>query len=512
MKINKLLSVIGLAGLLTFNYNANAQTINNNLKKQSLESLAKKEEYIPKYNTSAHNVIRIEKRWEEDEKEKRGKESYKVLDTFIDSIKSKKIAYPENDKEIINLLKTVDCEITKKYGFKYGLQALFSKGLEKRKIDCNDFSLLYKACGDEMDWPIELVYAPDHVFVRWLKENGEYINWETTSGEQLSDEDYKKWLKINNLRLEKGIYLKNLNKSDLESMAYYNVAVDKLDKEDYRESIRACNNSLIKQYKNLDCQVLRGFAFIGDLQFKKSIKNFNRAIKLDPYFSEAYLGKGISLACQLKFKKSLKNYDEGLKIDSTLASLYLAKGLTLDIMGKNEQAVYNYSKSIGLEDELIQDYINRIIPVLAPKGISNKIINSFDKEINKDSTNLLFYLTRGKYNILKGDIDMAIQDFDKAINLDSTIMEAYFLNGNLLKNKFRYSEAEKCYTKALQIKKEDSYLLFLRAETRLGQRKYCDAIDDYDLILKNSSEDRKAIIGKKTAEEWMESEFKKNKN
>ncbi len=510
MTINKAFSMLGLAGLLTFNYYANAQTINTNLKKQSLDSLAKKEaEYTQKYNTSAHNVIRIEKKWEEDEKQKNEKWAYKILDNFIDSIKVKKINFPKDDKEIVNVLEIINYEIKKKSGFSYGLQALFSKGLEKRKIDCSDFSLLYNACGEEMNWPIKLVYAPGHVFIRWLKEDGTYINWETTSGEQLSDEYYKKWFKINDLRLEKGIYLKNLNKLDLEAMAYYNVAVNKLDQGDYRESIRACNNSLIKQYKNMDCQFLRGISFIGDLQFKKSIKNFNRIIKLDPYLSEAYLGKGLSLACQLKFKKSLKNYDEGLKIDSTLTSLYLAKGLTLDIIGKNEQAVYNYNKAIGLEDKLIQNYINRTIPVLASKGISSKIINSFDKEINKDSTNVLFYLTKGKYNILKGNIDMAIQDFDKAINLDSTIIEPYFLKGKLLKNDFKYQEAEKCYTKALQIKKEDPDLLYLRAETRLGQRKYCDAIDDYDLILKNSPADNEAIIEKKVAEEWMESEFKK---
>ncbi len=39
MKINKVFSMLSLAGFLTFNYSTNVQTINTNLKKQPLDSL-----------------------------------------------------------------------------------------------------------------------------------------------------------------------------------------------------------------------------------------------------------------------------------------------------------------------------------------------------------------------------------------------------------------------------------------------------------------------------------------
>ena len=483
-----LAGAVSLYSLLMPN-DTSAQTIDK------IKDKTKIERYIPKYNTIAHNVIEIEKKGNKTEsvEEYKIKDiSYIILDNFIDEIKNKRMLFPQTDTEITKILETINSEIAKK-GFAYDLQALFAKGLEKRKIDCNDFSLLYKAVGEEMNWPIELVYVPGHVFVRWIKDNGEYINWETTSGEALGDDYYKAGFNINKDRLKKGIYLKNLNDEDIRAMAYFNVAVNKLDHRDYKEAIRFANNSLIKQWKDMDCQSVRAFAYIGDLQFKKSVKNFNRIITFDPYFTEAYLGKGLSLACQLKFKRSLKNYDKGLEIDSTLGEFFIAKGITLDYIGKNKEAVLNYTKAVsfGIDDKII----SKEIPVLAPKGILRKIIGSYDKEIKKDSINSLLYFSRGIYNL--DEDSKAIEDFKKTISLDSSFIDAYYYLGKLLTKNLKHSDAEEVYTNAIKIKKEKNLDLFLlRADVRERQTNYSGAIEDYDYVLKKEPKNFNAYNGK----------------
>jgi hypothetical protein len=182
--------------------------------------------YVPRYHTVAHEFLAIE----------RGvgpvtPSEYAILDALIGEAKGRLKPIPAGlsgdayDAFAVESLKTIDC-ILVSHGFVYpgiGLVQLLSDGLdptrfddphyyralldsphnagravfiEARKpgpyyvVDCDIASYLYLAIGEILMYPLAMVDMPAHNFIRWLRPDGTYIDFETMDGIQTDNEYY----------------------------------------------------------------------------------------------------------------------------------------------------------------------------------------------------------------------------------------------------------------------------------------------------------------------------------
>jgi len=88
---------------------------------------------------------------------------------------------------------------------------LLSTYLSTRKGNCVSMPLLFIILGQKLGLDVTAAQAPEHVFVKFRDEHGQYYNIEATSGGFKSDESYRKDLPMTDEALANGIYLRALS-------------------------------------------------------------------------------------------------------------------------------------------------------------------------------------------------------------------------------------------------------------------------------------------------------------
>jgi hypothetical protein len=184
-------------------------------------------DYKPRYHTTAHRFL--------DDERNVGPVSpseYAILDAILDEARTRLKPIPPNlnDADYVQFadesMKTIDCTLVR-HGFVYpgiGFVGLLSDGLdptmfntskyydslldsphnlgrttfiEKRKpgpyyvVDCDIASYIYLAIGEVMKYPLSMVDLPLHNFVRWMRPDDTYIDFETMDGKETNDDYYR---------------------------------------------------------------------------------------------------------------------------------------------------------------------------------------------------------------------------------------------------------------------------------------------------------------------------------
>ncbi len=88
--------------------------------------------------------------------------------------------------------------------------------LDSKQGTCFSLPLLYMVIAQRLGWPIKMVAAPRHLFIRYVDPRLKQQNIEATGyGGYTSDEEYIRDLKITPLALEKGTYMRTLTNREV---------------------------------------------------------------------------------------------------------------------------------------------------------------------------------------------------------------------------------------------------------------------------------------------------------
>jgi Tfp pilus assembly protein PilF len=173
----------------------------------------------------------------------------------------------------------------------------------------------------------------------------------------------------------------------------------------------------------------RGLAFLNTDQVDKAIEDFDTAIALDPYFSEAFLNRGSAFEKIRKFDKAIENFDKAIALRPSYEA-YFNRGITFEKMGLLDKAIADYDKAISLNPSRYEAY-----PaggkLYGKKGSFDKAIEYFSKYIAMDPKHAESYNNRGLSYAYIGQDDRALEDFNKAIALDQNIAVTYRNRGYL---------------------------------------------------------------------------------
>ena len=218
--------------------------------------------------------------------------------------------------------------------------------------------------------------------------------------------------------------------------------------------------------------------FLGNLE--EAIKDFDRAIELNPYLSEAYNNRGNA-------ENNLGNHYNSID--------YL------------ESALKDYNKAIEINPNNSEAYNNRASTKKDLAKFYNNInyledaIKDFNKSIELNPNNSGAYYNRGnaKNNLANvcnniNYLEDAIKDFTKAIELNPYLSEAYNSRGNaknsldnFYKNINYLKEAIKDFDKAIELNPNNSEAYNNRAVVKVKLEDYKGAIEDYNKAIELNS-------------------------
>jgi len=147
--------------------------------------------------------------------------------------------------------------------------------------------------------------------------------------------------------------------------------------------------------------------------------------------------------------------EKAIAIDSNYFMGYFVRALIRDYREEYDKAIKDYTKAIELNLDFADAYYYR--------GLAWQIINKKDKAF--------------------ADFDKAIENYKKAIIINPENAELYLWCGNASYNKQEHSNAIKYYDKAIKNNRNYTLAFYNKAQVRVAQKNYKDAIKNFNKVL-----------------------------
>src|SRR6266571_3611677 len=97
-----------------------------------------------------------------------------------------------------------------------------------------------------------------------------------------------------------------------------------------------------------------GIAYHQMLQVDEAKKNYEKALKLNPKYSEAINNLGTIYYSKRSFRKAISQYDKALKLSPNSASIYSNLGTAQFARKKYKEASESYQKALELDPEVFE--------------------------------------------------------------------------------------------------------------------------------------------------------------
>jgi tetratricopeptide (TPR) repeat protein len=159
-----------------------------------------------------------------------------------------------------------------------------------------------------------------------------------------------------------------------------------------------------------------GVRSLGKLDYNKAITEFTEAIRLDPTFAPAYLGRGNAHSNQGNLDEAIRDYCEAIRLDPNYAIAYYNRGAIYQHKNKFSKAFSDYNAAIHLDPNCAPAFNNRGV-VYGRKGDFNKAISDFTEAIRLDPNYAIAYENRGVVYFHTGKRAKANADFATARQL-----------------------------------------------------------------------------------------------
>ena len=238
--------------------------------------------------------------------------------------------------------------------------------------------------------------------------------------------------------------------------------------------------------------------------YKEKLKYYDKAIKANPEYSDAYINRGLVKNELQDYEGSIKDYDKAIELDPRCSLAYNNRGYTKHKKGDHQGALEDYNKAILLNPKLNIALDNKAkllseVCLKDDKEFSEKYYLSLGiQEINKgnflegiknmdeslkfnDKSDITYFYKAIAYHNLN-NIDLAYENYTKTITLNKKMVDAYYNRGQLmLKENPKQALDDFVTAVALDPKFIDAYFAIAAIQKNLGH--YEDAIKNLDKIL-----------------------------
>ena len=98
--------------------------------------------------------------------------------------------------------------------------------------------------------------------------------------------------------------------------------------------------------------VLDGASNLNRGKTEKALKDFNRAINIDPTHHDGYLGRADTLNAMGHYEESIEDYNKALGIKPSMAEAYVNRAIAYSHLGIYEKAIADYEKGLELDPKI----------------------------------------------------------------------------------------------------------------------------------------------------------------
>ncbi|XP_059505178.1 uncharacterized protein ttc6 isoform X2 [Stegostoma tigrinum] len=218
-----------------------------------------------------------------------------------------------------------------------------------------------------------------------------------------------------------------------------------------------------------------------------AVNSFSQALKLDPFFVDAYNGRGnvyMDFGNTAGIKQAQKDFVQALHLNPKCVKSRLNLGYNFQVLGRFQKAWNQFSITIDIDPMFHDAYEGRAV-------VNLQMLNTFAafQDINaalKICKSAKLFTNRGVISQFMGDLPNAMRDYQKAISLDPTYSLAYFNAANLYFYNRQFTQAHDYYTKAINSQPGDESALLNRAICRVLLRRAKEALEDFEEAVKLS--------------------------
>jgi tetratricopeptide (TPR) repeat protein len=245
----------------------------------------------------------------------------------------------------------------------------------------------------------------------------------------------------------------------------------------------------------------QGETDISNNHYNQAIKNFTRALEINPDYVDALVNRGSACAIMGRFNDALMDFNHALKFEKKDAEIYYKRGEIYLLNKMYDLAIKDFTATIILNPMFSYAYLNRG-RAYSGKGMQDEAMNNFKQAIETDSDSSFGFIDRAAPGVdfdeeragnekeaaefnKQGLSDLenekykeAIENFTLAINLSSTDAEGYINRGQSYIELDNPDEAMADFNKAVLYDPLNSFLYYLRAQTWKAKKEMLNMSED----------------------------------
>ncbi|RDD46126.1 Tetratricopeptide repeat protein 6 [Trichoplax sp. H2] len=226
--------------------------------------------------------------------------------------------------------------------------------------------------------------------------------------------------------------------------------------------------------------------------YEDAIYAFNAALAIDPFFLDAYLGRGNVMMDYVTLNHnaiSRRDYGKALRLSPFYLPARLNLAYSLQVDGHFKLAWNQFTIALNIDKECISALEGRAVVNLQ---MSNTFaaLTDINQAIKIKQTAEL-YTNRGVIHLVsrmistsglefRNDVVNAMRDYQTAIALTPTYSLAYFNAANLYFIQRRFQQALMYYDKALEFDANDESALHNRGVAKIMMKDYEGALEDFN--------------------------------
>jgi tetratricopeptide (TPR) repeat protein len=161
----------------------------------------------------------------------------------------------------------------------------------------------------------------------------------------------------------------------------------------------------------------RGHAYKDKGDYDRAIADYDKAIRLNPYWEE-YTDRGIAyLIGKHDYDRAIADFNQAIRLERKYVAAYDGRGLAYSEKGDYNRAIGDFDQAIQLNPSYVNPYSHRGY-AYGKKGDFDRAMADLNKALTLDPKYARGYANRGAILEQHGELAHAIADYDQAIQLD----------------------------------------------------------------------------------------------
>lgn len=159
-------------------------------------------------------------------------------------------------------------------------------------------------------------------------------------------------------------------------------------------------------------------------QLDIAIEYYNKAIAMDPHYSEYYNEAGNLQQRKEHFREALDLYDRALECSAPYPEVYFNKAVCHARLEEADEALNNLQISLELDPDQFDAYMLHA-EILDMAGREEDALHDYDKAISLNEAAVEARVNRAVIHFNRGRFDLALHDMDRVISIDAGQADHY---------------------------------------------------------------------------------------